>query len=187
MLDLPRRAGLTLCAGTLIVTPAADAQSIRMNFEEMVATAATIVVAEAIDARSEWVTTGSSRVIITRRVFRVTETLKGNERVLLPLEFLGGTVGTTRQSVSGVPEFETGDRAVLFVLGTRAVSPIVGHDQGRFHITLGPDGTEYVTLPDRRAFSAVSQIGNPVTVSPVPVPTMPLTAFRSEVNRVLGQ
>jgi len=175
------------CVSLFIAAQSADAQSIRMGFEEMVAAAATIVVAEAIDARSEWVTTGPSRVIITRRVFRITETLKGNDRLLLPLEFLGGTVGTTRQSVSGVPQFETGDRAVLFVLGTRAVSPIVGHDQGRFPINLGPDGTEYVTLPNRRAFSAVSQIANPVSVSPVPVPTMSLTAFRSEISRVLNQ
>ncbi len=86
--------------------------------------------------------------------------------------------------VSGVPTFELGDRAVLFVSGERAISPVVGHFQGEFPINTAPDGTDYVTLHDRRAFSAVGQIGATVTVSPVAIPTMSLTAFREAINNV---
>ena len=121
---------------------------------------------------------------MTHITFRVRDTFKGARRLLLPLQFLGGTVGDRRHEVSGVPTFEIGDRAVLFVSGTRAASPIVGHMQGRFPINVGPDGTEYVTLPDRRAFSAVSQIGAPITVSPAAIPTMTLTAFQAEIGRL---
>jgi len=173
--------GLALCA-TLMVAGSVTAQVISMSFAEIVSTADTVVVAEAIDARAEWVTTGSSRVIVTRVTFRVRETLKGTQRVLLPLEFLGGTVGNIRQTVSGVPRFAIGDRAVLFVSGARAASPIVGHMQGRFPISTAPDGTDYVTLHDRRAFGGVSQIGAPVTASPVAIPTMTLAAFRTEIR-----
>ena len=179
-----RRVGLALCA-MLVVTGNAGAQVIPMSFAEMVNAADTIVVAEAIDSRAEWVTTGSSRVIVTRMTFRVTDTLKGTQRLLLPLEFLGGTVGDVGFEVSGVPTFDIGDRAVLFVSGARAVSPIVGHMQGRFPINTAPDGTHYVTLHDRRTFSAVSQIGVPVTVSPVAIPTMTLEAFQAEIGGVL--
>ena len=84
-----------------------------------------------------------------------------------------------------MPTFDIGDRAVLFVSGARAVSPIVGHMQGRFPINTAPDGTHYVTLHDRRAFSAVSQIGVPVTVSPVAIPTMTLEAFQAGIAGVL--
>ena len=84
-----------------------------------------------------------------------------------------------------MPTFDIGDRAVLFVSGARAVSPIVGHMQGRFPINTAPDGTEYVTLHDRRAFSAVNQIGAPVTVSPVAIPTMTVAAFQAEIGRML--
>ena len=133
----------------------AGAQVIPMSFAEIVDAAETVVVAEAIDSRAEWVTTGASRSIVTRVTFRVTDTLKGTERVLLPLDFLGGTVGNVEQEVSRVPTFEISDRAVLFVSGQRTASPIVGHMQGRFPINTAPDGTEYVTLHDRRAFSEI--------------------------------
>ena len=180
-----RRVGLGFC-GMLVVAGSAGAQVIPMSFVEMVSAADTIVVAEAIDARAEWVTTGSSRAIVTRVTFRVTDTLKGVERLLLPLEFLSGTVGNIGQEVSGVPTFDIGDQAVLFVSGARAASPIVGHMQGKFPINTAPDGTEYVTLHDRRAFAAVNQIGAPVTVSPVAIPTMTLAAFQAEIGRMLG-
>ena len=169
----------------LVVAATPGAQVIPMSLAEMVSAADTVVVAEAIDARTEWVTIGSSRAIVTRVPFRVRDTLKGNQRVLLPLEFLGGTVGNVRQEVSGVPTFEVGDRAVLFVSGVRAASPIVGHMQGRFPINTAPSGTEYVTLHDRRAFPDVNQVGAPVTISPVTIPTMTLEAFRVEVGRML--
>ena len=179
-----QRVGLALCA-MLAAAGGAGAQVIPMSFVEIVSAADTIVVAEAIDSRAEWVTTGSSRAIVTRVTFRVTDTLKGVERLLLPLEFLSGTVGNIGQEVSGVPTFEVGDRAVLFVSGVRAASPIVGHMQGRFPINTAPSGTEYVTLHDRRAFADVNQVGAPVTSSPVTIPTMTLEAFRVEVGRML--
>ena len=171
-----RRVGLGLCA-MLVVASGAGAQVVRMSFAEMVDAADTIVVAEAIDSRAERVTVGSHRVIVTRVTFRVTDTLKGTERILLPLEFLGGTIGNEWERVSGVPTFDIGDRAVLFVTSTQAASPIVGHMQGRFPINTAPDGTEHVTLYNRLAFSGVSQIGAPVAVSQVAIPTMTLAAF----------
>ena len=179
-----RQIGLGLGA-MLAVTGNASAQVIPMSFAEMVSAADTIVVAEAIDSRAEWVTTRSSRPIVTRVTFRVTDTLKGRQRMLLPLEFPGGTVGAIQQEVSGVPNFDIGDRAVLFVSGARAASPIIGQTQGWFPLNVGPEGTEYVTLHDRRAFSAVQQVRLPITVSPVPVPTMLLEAFGAEINRLL--
>jgi hypothetical protein len=184
MSEQMRRVGLALSA-MLAVTGNANGQVIPMSFAEIVNAADTIVVAEAIDSRAEWVTTGSSRVIVTRMTFRVADTLKGTQRLLLPLEFLGGTIGDVGFEVSGVPTFDIGDRAVLFVSGARAASPIVGHMQGRFPISTAPDGTDYVTLHDRRAFSAVNQISAPVTVSPVVIPTMTLEAFQTEIGGVL--
>lgn len=179
-----RRLGLS---GGMVLAMAGSvgAQVIPMSFDDIVTAADTIVVAEAIDSRAQWVTTGASRAIITRVTFRVTDTLKGLDRILLPLEFRGGTIGDVSYEVSGVPTFELGDRAVLFVLAARAVSPIVGHMQGRFPINTAPDGIDYVTLPDRRAFSSVGQIGSPVLVSPAAIPPMTLTAFRDTIDQMV--
>ena len=79
-----QRVGLALCA-MLVMAGGAGAQVIPMSFEEMVNAADTIVVAEAIDSRAEWETRGSSRVIVTHITFRVTDTFKGTQRLLLPL------------------------------------------------------------------------------------------------------
>lgn len=179
-----RQIGLVLLAA-LAVTGTAAGQVIPMSFAEITEAADTIVVAEAIDSRAAWVTTGASRAIITRVTFRVTDTLKGLDRILLPLEFRGGRIGDVSYEVSGVPTFELGDRAVLFVLATRAASPIVGHMQGRFPINTAPDDIEYVTLSDRRAFSSVGQIGSPVVVSPAAIPTMTLAAFRNAIDQIV--
>ena len=170
------------CGAALAMTGSASAQVIPMSFAQIVAAADTIVVAEAIDSRSEWITNGTNRAIVTRVTFRVSDTYKGLDRLLLPLEFLGGTVDDATMEVSGVPTFDLGDRAVLFVSGSRAASPIVGHFQGEFPVNTAPDGTDYVTLHDRRAFSAVGQVGASITVSPVAIPTMSLTAFREAIN-----
>lgn len=43
------------------------------------------------------------------------DTLKGDARLQLLLEFLGGTVGDETMRFSEVPTFEVGERAVLFV------------------------------------------------------------------------
>ena len=183
---LTQRGGLGIWIALFATQTIAEAQVIPVSFLDLVGTADSIVVAEAIDSRPEWVVTGQSRVIVTRVTFRVTKTLKGTERLLLPLEFLGGTVGNVRQEVSGVPTFDSGDRAVLFVTGTRAASPIVGHSQGRFPINIAPDGTEYVTLSDKRAFSSVNQIGSPITVSSVAIPTMTLSTFQRRIEDVVN-
>ncbi len=179
-----RRLGLGLCA-MLSFVHHANAQVIPLSFSELVDAADSIVVAEAIDSRSEWVNGASSRHIVTRMTFRVEDTVKGLNRVLLPLEFLGGQVGNMRQEVSGVPRINIGDRAVLFISADRAASPIVGLMQGHFPINRAPDGTDFVTLHNRRAFSAVAQVGDPVLVSPVALPTMTLNAFRNEIGQLV--
>jgi hypothetical protein len=63
----------------------------------------------------------------------------------------------------------------------------VEEPQGYFPITTAPDGTEHITLHDRRAFSNVTEIGAPIMVSTLPIPTMSLVAFRRELDHLLGR
>ena len=64
-----------------------------------------------------WVGSGETRHIATRVTFRVDETYKGEAAAQQTLEFFGGTVGDTTQSIPGVPQFEVGQSTVLFVVG----------------------------------------------------------------------
>ena len=69
--------GLGLACGAALAMPgSASAQVIPMSFAE--------IVAEAIDSRSEWITNGTNRAIVTRVTFRVSDTYKGLDRFAQP-------------------------------------------------------------------------------------------------------
>jgi hypothetical protein len=62
--------------------------------------------------------------------------LKGQVTSPFTLNFLGGTVGTHRMEVSGMPKFQVGDRLILFSYGPDKtfVSPVIGFDQGALRV-----------------------------------------------------
>ena len=178
-----------LVVGLAVLIPRTGAgQVARMGLAEMVAAADVIVRATVVSQRSEWITTRDDRVIVTLVTLRIERTLKGESRPQMLLELLGGTVGDETVHVSGVPRFAVGDRAVVLAyIGRRMVSPVVGGTLGRFPIRSSPDGAvELVTLSDGRAFASFDQVRTPLTVSPVPIPTMTLLAFEDEIIRQVG-
>jgi len=174
-------------ASLLYATTVVGSDGPYLGLEELANQAEQIVVVEAIEARANPVTTRGGDTVITTVTFRVSDTLKGAASILLPLEFHGGVVGNIRDTFPNMPTFEIGDRAVLFLSGVPAPSPIVGHREGWFPITVSPNGTEHVTRFDNRAFSATDQISTPITVSPQPLPTMTLAGFLAEVNQLFAR
>ena len=147
---------------TIVITVGLAWQPARaQTLAEIVDASDRIVIAEAIDHRPD-------RAHVVLVTFQVHETLKGAARYLVPLEFFEDTI-------------EVGDRAVLFVSRDAAGIHVV-EPRGQFPINRGPDGIDYVTLHDRRAFSAVDQIGSPIVVSTVPVRTMTLDAFSAAIG-----
>ncbi len=153
-----------IAAVVVVVLTLQTASAKESRFVKIVTAAETVVIAEAVDSRSNEGTTN-----VTQITFRVEQTLTGPHRVLLLLEFFAGTV-------------EVGDRAVLFVSGESSGGV---RQHSHFPINRSPDGIEYVTLDDRRAFSAVDQIGSPIMASAVALPTMSLDAFGAEITRLL--
>lgn len=109
-----RPAVFALAIAALLTPRASGAQVFPMSFSEMVTAADVIVRAEVVTRHSAWTTTRDGRVIVTQVTFRVEDTLKGDARLQLLLEFLGGTVGDETMRFSEVPTFEVGERAVLF-------------------------------------------------------------------------
>ena len=153
----------TLAAAVAVAVALTSQTANAQTFADTVDAAETIVTAEAVDQRTE-------RANVLMVTFRVEHTFKGAARVLLQLEFFEGTV-------------KVGDRAVLFV--SDGTGSLVAGLKDSFPIATAPDGTEYVTLDDRRAFSAVDQIDSPILVSTAPVLTMTLDAFGAEIARLL--
>lgn len=151
---------LSLICTLLMAGVARSTTVIPPTFESLVANASTIFVGEVMDVRAVWLPTPRGRAIKTYVTFKVEDVWKGSAGTVTQLEFLGGTIGSTRMEVVGMPEFRDGQRTVLFVSGAvRTVSPLVGFYHGRMRVETDPSGVDRVRTYDGRS------LGNPSEVS----------------------
>lgn len=161
------------------------------TFDDLVARAENIVVAEVVATRSTVVDSRAGRAIVTDVTVSIAQTLKGPIHAQRSLELLGGTVGDETLSVAGMPEFHVGDRDVLFIRDSgRPVSPIVGFMYGRFRIVRDSrTGVEMLRTHDGRPLATIDEVGNrqpPAVASPPR--TMTLDEFvRAVTDKVRAQ
>jgi hypothetical protein len=99
---------------------------------EMIQKSDDIVIATGVSALSERTANGG---IVTRYTLRVVETLKG-DRVAgthLVLTELGGVVGEEAWMIPGTPEYEPGERYLVFTSANRDFEPVTfGMSLGQF-------------------------------------------------------
>lgn len=153
---------LILCAAVLTqdLGTAFSTTVIPIGFDDLVAKAELIFVGQVIDRRSTYVS-GPDRAIVTDVTFDVLRVLKGSAGLRTRLTFLGGRVGSDALIVSGMPQFDIGDRDMLFVSDRIAASPLVGFWQGRFRVIRDPDtGREVIrTHGGGAVFNGLAQPG----------------------------
>jgi hypothetical protein len=106
---------IVLCAAVLMVGAAA-AQRGPASLDDRIIGSERVVVARArtVDARWEENAHGD-RLIVSRYLLEVTETLKGVPSEVMWLDVEGGTLGGLTLRVSSLPRLEPGDRAVFFL------------------------------------------------------------------------
>ena len=122
--SLDARSGITAVAAlcvSLWVTPV-SAQVRVASLEERIAGAREVVVAEAQAVSASWrQNEHGDRIIVSRVLLQVAETLKGSGARHLWLEVEGGTVDGVTLEVSSLPLMQEGDRAVFFLNPEREV------------------------------------------------------------------
>jgi hypothetical protein len=158
-----------------------------LSLDKLIESADFVFTGTVLRVEARWTPTQSGRAIVTHVTFGVERTLKGEPVRELSLEFLGGRIGDMALEVSGVPQFEIGQRSVIFARTRELeVSPLAGFNQGRFRVNRDPaTGRQYVTTHDGWAFSSVAEIGRErAEVSERPVRTMTLEAFEQEIVRL---
>lgn len=170
----------------------ASATSVRsLSFDEIAVQADLIVLVETASVRSDWQTSPQGKHIVTIVTFKVERTLKGQPSQQLQLEFLGGNIGGLVMEVDGMPQFQAGDRDVLFVSPHRnSVSPVVGLSQGRFRVERDrAAGTDRVLMSDRTPFVPASAGVNRFLSAPLASLVRPLTysQFESLVAQTLAR
>lgn len=132
--------------------PAPAMLVMQRDFPELVARAEHVVVGTVTAIVQGPDQSGAPSTFVT---FSDLTVLKGDVEATLTLRFYGGTSGNVAVMIPDMPTFTLGERDVLFVAGNgRAVCPLVGVWQGRFH----------VRRDERRDSDVVDDNdGNPVT------------------------
>lgn len=126
----------------LLLSPAVSATTVLdLDLYEIVHRADRGFLATVIDVRSEWC--DAEARAYTNVTFRVERDLLGNlSNAVVSLRLLGGTAErpdgkVLRQHVHGMPEFEPGERAIVFALDdARLYCPVVGWYQGCYRVRL---------------------------------------------------
>jgi hypothetical protein len=93
-------------------------------------------VATVQSVNSYWATPSGAQTLRTKVTFQVNQALKGSPGSTFTLEFLGGTAGEQSLTVEGVPQFQPGERYVIFSESPdkAVVCPILGLDQGALRV-----------------------------------------------------
>jgi hypothetical protein len=156
---------------------------IHLTFEEMTEQSSAIVLGRCVEVRSEWNADRSN--IITHNVFEVRQYYKGNLGQRITITELGGQVGEWVAEYSGVPRFQVGEEAVLFVwTGPQGRHQVIGLTQGKFRV--GRDGaTGEAVLRQTLSAEPTLEPGSHSHTAPVGQMAMPLAAFRSRIESYL--
>jgi hypothetical protein len=130
------------------VTPLSATSVRRLSFVELIETANTIVEGSVVDAHTYRSSDG--KLILTSYTISVQENLKGSSGSTLTITTVGGRIGNTILHVAGMPVFQPGEKAVLFLEKNGAFTTVVGLNQGKFGITNGvvSNSSNGLSFPD---------------------------------------
>jgi hypothetical protein len=128
---------------SLISATARGTTFARMTVEQMTAAAPLVARVRCLKTTAGW----EGREIWTITSFDVLGVWKGSAPQQIAVRLIGGHVGHLISSVAGVPRFQPGEEAILFLMPTREGEfTVTGWMQGTFRIRRDPRaGIECVT------------------------------------------
>jgi hypothetical protein len=129
-------AGAVAAAISLSLPQAHASSALPLSLRQITQSARIIADATVQSVNAYWATPSGAQTLRTKVTFKVNEALKGSPGPKFTLEFLGGTVGEQSLTVEGVPQFQSGERYVIFSESPdkAVVCPILGLDQGALRI-----------------------------------------------------
>ena len=116
----------------------------RMSFDDLVKTAHSIVVGDVVGSRTY--RSADGKLILTSYSINVQETLKGGAAQTVTVTTIGGRIGDTILHVSGMPVFESGEKAILFLEDSKSYTTVVGLNQGKFSVSNGEVSNSMIGL-----------------------------------------
>jgi hypothetical protein len=158
---------LVLLLFFLALAPASGTMLKRLTIADVERYAERILVA-TVKEKSEFAGTPPESAIVTEVTFDSIAVLKGDDPgAAISARFAGGKVGDRRLTIAGMPQFEIGERYVLFLApAIDKLCPLVGWWQGRYRVEPAASGTEPVIADsDGRPVYGFTN-GLPVTAPP---------------------
>ena len=126
---------LIFIATIMLAVPLSATVVQRLNLDDLVTRADSIVIGRVVDSRSSW--TKDGKLILTYTTLAVQEGLKGTPSSTITVTTIGGQIGKTILHVSGMPSFERNETAVIFLERSGGYSTVLGLSQGKFSIRNG--------------------------------------------------
>jgi hypothetical protein len=164
----------TLIVAVLLgIATTAYATSVRrLSLDDLVTTAHSIVEGDVVGSRTYRSSDG--KLILTSYTINVRESLKGSPGSIVTLTTVGGRIGNTILHVAGMPVFQQGEKALLFLERSGAYTTVVGLNQGKFTISNNEVSNSLTGLsfPDR---------------APAKTVKMPLDEFKRQIQLRLNR
>ena len=153
-----------LALAVLLVSGAHATSVLAPTFAELVAEADCVVrgTVTAVEVRSVATPRGSAvRTFVT---LAVEECAKGTAPQQLTLTLAGGKLGAKSSVITGMPQFQVGDREILFVQGNgRQFCPLVALDHGRYRVLSDPaTSRDYVARDNSVPLTTTSEVSLPL-------------------------
>jgi hypothetical protein len=153
----------------------------RMRFEELAQQATAVARLRCLSAQSQW----EQGEIWTETRFEVVERNKGLLGGLVTVRTLGGNVGGLHSHVDGVPAFQPGEEAYLFLWKHEGEAyRVLGWSQGTFRVARDArTGSERVTQD-----SAAMPVFQPETreFKREGIRNLPVVDFREKLRKALS-
>src|SRR5262245_26266422 len=108
-----KRSVLVLLALLVASAPLAASTFVAMTPQQLVAQSSAVIQGDVLKVTSFW--SPSGRIIVTEAMVRVTDTILGDAPSVVVLRTFGGDVGSYRVVAEGFPQFEVGQRVVLYL------------------------------------------------------------------------
>ncbi len=173
---------ILLLIATTGVSQAAATTLMRMSLAQMARAAKLIVRARCVANSIVW----DEGEIWTRTTFDVEESWGGPPGARqIAVRLLGGSLGNITSRVSGIPRFQPGEDAVLFLEPSRNGDfAIVSWQQGTFRIRQNPAIGAEIVVQDTASVLAYDPVSRRFEAAGIRA--MTLADFRSRVTAAIG-
>jgi hypothetical protein len=144
----------------------------RLGLEDLTKKAHSIVVGRVTNSRTYW--SSNRKLIFTSYTLQVDENIKGQAAQSVEITTIGGKIGDVELHVSGMPSFQAGESAVVFLEQSAGYQTVLGLGQGKFTVNGGQvvNSVGDLSFPDGRPG----------------VPTkMPLPDFKNRIRNFLSR